>query len=114
MLEQYPQLRVWIQHVGSDGADATELWAETLAILKDYENVYVDLSITNSLLPIEDYEFALNHLIGAGFGDRILFGSDNVPIEMIVERLNSIEGVSEAQKQAILHDNAARFLRIDQ
>lgn len=113
ILEKYPGLRIWIQHVGSDGEQLPQMWEETLALLADYPNVYVDLSITNSLLPIESYEAALTRLFDAGFGDRIMFGSDNLPIEMVLDRLNSLENISEAQKRAILHDNAARFLRLN-
>lgn len=112
VLEKYPGLRIWIQHVGSDGDRIPELWDETLALLSDYPNVYLDLSITNSVLPIEEYEAALMRLIEAGFGDRIMFGSDNLPIDLIVGRLNGLEDISDKQRSAILYDNAADFLKL--
>lgn len=110
VLEQFPNLKIWLQHVGSDGEMVPELWMETLALLADYPNVYVDLSITNSVLPIEDYEAAIVRLIDAGFGDRIMLGTDNLPVNLILDRLNEIDSVSAEQKSAILYGNAANFL----
>ena len=109
VLERYPGLKVWIQHVGSGRGDHGPFWEETLALLRDYPNVYLDLSITNGAMPVEQYEAALAKLIGTGFGDRIMFGSDNLPIAPILKRLAAIEWLSDAQRRAILHDNAARF-----
>lgn len=113
ILDRYPGLKVWIQHVGSGRGDHSPHWEETLALLRDYPNVYVDLSITNGAMPVAQYEAALARLIEAGFGDRIMFGSDNLPIAPIIKRLESIAWLSEAQRRAILHDNAARFFGVD-
>lgn len=113
VLEEYPDLRIWLQHVGSDRGPADELWSESLSLLRDYPNVYVDLSITNSLAPIQAYEAALTRLIDAGFEDRIMLGSDNLPISLLLERLGQIEFLSEQQRRAMLYDNAADFLNLD-
>ncbi len=113
VLDRYPGLRVWIQHVGSGRGDHGPFWEETLALLRDYPNVYLDLSITNGAMPVEQYEASLARLIGAGFGDRIMFGSDNLPIAPILKRLAAIDWLTDAQRRAILHDNAARFFGLD-
>lgn len=112
VLERHPNLRIWLQHVGSDGDRYPELWTETLSLLEDYPNVYLDISITNSVLPIELHEAAITRLVNAGFGNRIMFGSDNIPIGKILERMNAIAALSEEQKRDILYNNAADFLRI--
>lgn len=114
VLERHPNLRVWIQHVGSGraGEVTSPYWEETMALLADYPNVYLDLSITNGAMPTAQYEAALAKLIEAGFGDRIMFGSDNLPVAPILARLDAIEWLGEAQKRAILYDNAARFFRL--
>ena len=114
VLEKYPTLKIWMQHTGSDGGSSDALWAETLALLSDYPSVYVDLSITNSVAPIEEYETALKKLIDAGFGDRILFGSDNLPVDLILGRLNDITTISEDQRRDILYNNAANFLGLSE
>ena len=113
VLEKHQNLRIWIQHVGSGKTGGFEpFWTETLALLKDYPNVYLDLSITNGPLPIAQYESSLKKLIQAGFGDRIMFGSDNLPYELILKRLDSMKWMSEAQRQAILFKNAETFFKL--
>jgi len=112
VLARHPDLRIWIQHVGAGPPDHPYHWDEALALLRDYPNIYVDLSISNSIMPIAQYEATLRRLIDAGFADRIMFASDNLPLAPILARLNAIEWVSDAQRRAILHDNAARFFRI--
>ena len=114
VLEKHPGLRVWIQHVGSGRGDFRPFREETLALLRDYPDVYVDLSITNGAMPFEQYEATLRQLVDAGFADRIMFGSDNLPIGMILARLEQVEWLTDAQRRAILYDNAARFLRLDE
>ena len=113
VLEQHPGLRVWLQHVGAGRGDFPPFRDETLALLRDYPNVYVDVSITNGAMPQAQYEATLHRLIDAGFGDRIMFGSDNLPLAPILARFRQIEWLSDAQRRAILHDNAVRFFRLD-
>lgn len=113
VLETYPGLRVWMQHIGAGRAGGYEpFWEETLGILADYPNVNVDLSITNGPLPIEIYDKALRTLIDAGFGDRIMFGTDNLPTALVLGRLNSIDWLTPDQRAAILYKNAERFFGI--
>jgi hypothetical protein len=51
--------------------------------------------------------------IDAGFGDRIMFGSDTRPAAPILRRLENIRWLTASHRRAILYDNAARFLRLD-
>ena len=113
ILDRHPDLKIWLQHVGSDGNRNPELWDETLSLLKDYPSVYVEMSITNSMLPIDIYERGLTRLINAGFEDRIMLGTDNVSLDLILDRLHQLESLTDAQRSAILYDNAARFLDLD-
>ena len=85
---------------------------ETLAILADHATVYVDMSILNSDAPADVHEAMLRRLIDAGFGDRIMFGSDTRDAAPILRRLERIDWLT-TQRRAILYDNAARFLRLD-
>lgn len=113
VLDRHPGLRVWIQHVGAGLGDHPPFVDETIALLRDYPNVYVDLAITNGAMPMAQYEATLHQLIDAGFGDRIMFGSDNLPLAMVLARMAQVDWLSDAQRRAILYDNAARFLRLD-
>lgn len=111
VLERHPGLRILLQHVGPPGPLTFD--EETRALLTDYRTVYFDMSIINSTLSPEAHELELKRLIDAGFGDRILFGSDTRPAAPILRRLESIEWLTPGQRRAILYDNAARFLRLD-
>ncbi|WP_265529689.1 amidohydrolase family protein [Sphingomicrobium marinum] len=113
VLDRHPGLRVWVQHVGAGRGEYQPYWDETLSLLGDYPNVYVDLSITNGAMPLEQYEATLARLIKAGFGDRIMFGSDMLPVDAIIERLYAIDWLTKEQRGAILRENAARFFRLD-
>ncbi len=117
VLDQYPGLRIYLQHAGIpampdlDDIDYTE---ETFALMRDYPNVYAEMTILNSLWPVEIHEAVLKNFIAQGFGDRIMFGTDNLPAAPIIERLNSFEFLTEAQRRGIFYDNAARFLKLEQ
>ena len=111
MLKRHPKLRVWLMHAG---------WPylqETKAILYMYPQVHADLSVINWIIPRQEFHDYLQALVTAGMGDRLMFGSDQMvwpeAITQAVEGVDSAPFLSPAQKRAIFHDNAARFLRID-
>ena len=113
VLERHPRLRLILAHVGTGSPDLPPFDAETYALLRDYPLVALDLSILNSVFPAEAHERELRRLVDAGFGDRILFGTDGRPAAEILRRLEAISWLSHTQRRAILYDNAARFLRLD-
>ena len=77
VLKRHPRLRLLLQHVGAGGEPGNVPFDnETLAVLADHATVYVDMSILNSDTPADVHEAKLRRLIDAGFGDRIMFGSD--------------------------------------
>ena len=82
-------------------------------MLADHSTVYFDMSILNSDAPADVHEAELRRLIDAGFGDRIMFGSDTRPAGPILRRFEKIDWLTPPQRRAILYDNAARFLRLD-
>ena len=87
--------------------------AEIDALLKDYSTVSFDMSILNSVAAPEAHEAELKRLINAGFGDRIMFGSDTSPPRRSCGASKRSRGSTEKQRRAMLYDNAARFLRLD-
>lgn len=108
ILQQHPGLRVSLQHVGFEFVD------ETIGLLRDYPNIYLDMSILNSLGPAPLHEASLRRLIEAGHGDRIMLGSDDQDLSVVLARVESAAFLSPEQRRAIYYDNAARFLRFDQ
>jgi hypothetical protein len=115
VLERHPGLRVILQHVGTGRApDSLPFDEETFALLRDYPLVYLDMSILNSLAPAEAHERELRRLVDAGFGDRIMFGTDGQPADAILRRLEAIPWLTADQRRGILYNNAARFLRLSE
>lgn len=106
VLQEYPKLRLVLQHVGFDFMD------ETIALMSDYPGVYVDMSVVNSAGPLEVHDAALRRLIDAGMADRVLFGSDDQDIAIIRGRIDRAEYLTPEQRRGIYYDNAARFLRL--
>jgi uncharacterized protein len=114
VLQRQRGLRILLQHVGTGGPpDLLPFTTEIDALLKEYPTVYFDMSVLNSVGSAETHEAELKRLIDAGFGDRIMFGSDTRPAAPILRRLENIAWLTEKQRRAILYDNAARFLRLD-
>jgi predicted TIM-barrel fold metal-dependent hydrolase len=56
--------------------------------------------------------------VDAGFGKRIMFGSDAMvwpqTIPVAIESIESAEFLTEEQKRDIFYNNAARFLRLSE
>ncbi len=93
-----------------------DIWQEsTLAILHMYPQVYVDVAaMAWGAIPRGQFHAMLQGLITAGFGKRIMFGSDQaVWPELIGQAIEGIEStpfLTDEQKHDIFHNNAARFL----
>ncbi len=89
-------------------------WAAVF-ILYQHPQVYAEVGLLQvaELFPRAEYYSYLRRLVDAGFGDRILFGSDGSLREGI-DAILEADFLTEDQKQDILCDNAARFLRLDE
>ena len=111
VLVTHPRLRVFVMHAG------WPMLERTIALMYAHPHVYVDIGVIDTVFPEADFHRYLRGLIDAGFGKRIMFGSDQMVwpglIEVAIESVQRVPGLSPAQKRAILYDNAARFLRID-
>lgn len=116
ILEQHPNLKIWLQHAGFpampifENIDYTE---ETFALLADYPNIYVDMTALNAAAPPHIHAAAVQEFVDRGFEDRIMMGTDNWEAAPILERYRSFDFLSPEQRRAILHDNAARFFGLD-
>ena len=71
-LVRHPKLRLYVMHAGWPFLD------EMKAILWSYPEVYVDIAVINWFIPRAEFHRYLKELIDAGFGDRIMFGSDQM------------------------------------
>lgn len=112
VLVRHPKLRIWAMHAGWPFAD------DTIAALYAHPQLYVDVGIICYAFPRKQFYSFVQRLIDAGFEKRIMFGSDEmVWPDALSAGIDSIENdplLTAEQKRDILHDNAARFLRLKQ
>ena len=108
VLVRHPDLRVYLMHAGYPLVD------DLLALLYAHPQVYVDIGVIVYTRP--DFDRFLQTIVEAGFGERVLFGSDQMvwpgTLERAIDRIENAPFLSEAQKRDILYNNAARFLRL--
>ena len=111
VLRKYPDLRIYLMHAGWPFLE------ETVSILRQYPNVYVDISFIDWQMPRQLFHDYLEQLVAYGFQKRIMFGSDQTwpdAIRIAVENVEAAEFLSAQQKEDIFLQNALRFFRIDQ
>ncbi|UVO52768.1 amidohydrolase family protein [Sphingomonas sp. SUN039] len=111
VLVRHPRLRLYVMHAGWPFAD------DMIALLYAHPQVYVDTGIIDYAFRRSDFHAYLKRLIDAGFEKRIMFGSDQMiwpgTIDTAIAGIRGAPFLTETQKRDILHDNAARFLRIE-
>jgi len=107
-LVKFPKLKLYVMHGGWPYIE------DMKALMYAHPNVYVDIAVINWILPQEEFNHYLKSLINAGFGDRILFGTDQMvwpdTIDDAVESVNAADFLTLKQKEDIFYNNAARFL----
>lgn len=108
VLVKYPDLKLYIMHGGWPYVE------DIKALMYAHPNVYIDIAVLNWILPQEEFNSYLKSLINAGFGNRIMFGSDQMvwpdTIDVAVETVNSADFLTMEQKKNIFYNNAAKFL----
>lgn len=105
LLTRFPGLRVWIMHAGAPYVK------ETIRIMKEFPNVYTDISAINfpPILPQSGFESVMKELISEGLEDRVMFGSDNNDISTVINSIERMESFSNSQKEKIFFQNAENF-----
>lgn len=100
------------QRYGASGRDLANGRTEG----RTYQSVYVDVAGLQSqaLIPRIAYYRHLRGLVDAGFGKRIMFGSDFPDqVGSGIDAVLEADFLSADQKADILCNNAARFLRLN-
>ncbi|MEN3370046.1 MAG: uncharacterized protein V7609_2189 [Verrucomicrobiota bacterium] len=110
VLIRHPKLRLYVMHAG------WPLLNEMIGLLYAHPQVYVDVGVINWTQPRKEFHAYLRRLVDAGYGKRIMFGSDQMvwpeAIGMAVEAIDSADFLTQEQKADIFYNNAARFLRL--
>jgi predicted TIM-barrel fold metal-dependent hydrolase len=111
VLVRHPRLRLYVMHAGWPFLE------NMIALLNAYPQVYVDVGVIDWTKPRKEFDRYLRGLVEAGYGKRIMFGSDQMvwpeAIEMAVAAVQSADYLTAEQRGDIFYHNAARFLRLE-
>ena len=109
LLVRHPKMRLYVMHAGMPMAD------EMIMVMNAHPQVFVDISADNWGVPRKEFHAILKRLVEAGYGKRIMFGSDQMvwpdAIPVAIASITEADFLSDEQKRDILYNNAARFLR---
>ncbi|MEJ1242045.1 amidohydrolase family protein [Chryseolinea sp. T2] len=112
MLARHPKLKIWVMHAGYPMID------EMIALMGAHAYVYVDLAGFIWSYPQAEIHAYLNRLVQAGFGKRIMYGTDLLVWPKLIETsigvIENADYLSFDQKRDILFNNAVRFFRLDE
>ena len=110
VLVRHPRLRLYIMHAGYPFID------DLRALMYTHPQVYVDVAAIVGGEPRPAFYRFLNELVDAGFGDRVMFGTDQGLwpglIDASIDVIERAPFLTKAQKRDIFYNNAARFLRL--
>ncbi|MDB4292850.1 amidohydrolase family protein [Maribacter sp.] len=105
-----PKMKMYIMHAGWPYLE------DMKALMYAHPQVYVDLGVICWGIPRTEFHNFLKGLVDAGFGDRIMYGSDQMvwvtTIDEGIEAVNTADFLSQEQKENIFYNNAARFLNL--
>ena len=111
VLKHHPQLRLYVENAGYPFGD------EMIAMLYMYPNLYADISTITWIVPRTAFHNYLRRLLTAGFGQRLMFGSDQMiwpeTIGLAVEAIEAADFLTEQQRRDIFFNNAVRFFGFD-
>jgi len=112
MLVRHPKLRIYLMHAGWPMAD------RMIALMYAHPQVYADVAVIDWVIPRKEFHAYLRRLVDAGFGKRILFGSDQMiwpdTLRIAIESIETADFLTAEQKRDIFYNNAVRFLRLPQ
>ena len=112
VLLRHPRLRLYVMHAGWPMID------DLLALMWAHPQVYAGVGVISYALPRAGFHSYLRRIVEAGFGNRVMFGSDQMlwpeALENAIESIETADFLTERQKRDILYDNAVRFFRLDE
>jgi len=112
VLVNHPKLRVYVMHGGLPYLE------DMKAMLYAHPQLYLDIGVVNWGLPKEEFHSFLKGLFDAGFGNKIMYGTDQMvwpeTIGVGIDAINSAEFLTHEQKEDIFFNNAAEFLGLSE
>jgi hypothetical protein len=112
VLVRHPRLRVYIMHAGYPMLD------DLLALMYAHPQVHVEVGVIVHTIPRPAFYRFLRGITDAGYGNRVMFGSDQMvwpgTIERGIQVIEEAPFLNDDAKRDILYNNAARFLRFSE
>jgi hypothetical protein len=111
VLLRHKRLRLFVMHAGWPQLESM------VALMYAHPGVYVDVGALQApfMVPRPSYLRYLQGLVEAGFGHRIMFGSDFPnQLEPGIAAIINSDFLTAGQKADILCRNASRFFRLDE
>jgi len=112
VLVTHPKTKIYITHAGWPYLE------DMKALMYAHPQLYVELGVISWVLPRQEFHNFLKGLVDAGFGKRIMFGTDQIvwpeTIDRAIESVNSALFLSLEQKEDIFYNNAADFLEFSE
>jgi hypothetical protein len=109
VLVRHPRMRVYIMHAGYPMLD------DLLALMYAHPQVHVEVGVIVHTIPRPAFYRFLRGITDAGYGNRVMFGSDQMvwpgTIERGIQVIEEAPFLSDDEKRDILYNNAAKFLR---
>lgn len=100
---EFPDLRINLSHTGWPWID------EWCSMLWRHPNVYGDIS---AYFPKSLDERLIRFMDSSRGRDKVLFGTNGLGLERCKREFDEL-AIKDTTMQAVLHDNAARFLQLD-
>ncbi len=111
MLARHPKLKIWVMHAGYPMVD------EMIALMGANAYVYVDVAGFIWSYPKAEVHAYIKRLVQAGFGKRILYGTDLMMwpglLKTSIGLIENAGYLSHDQKRDIFFNNAVRFFNLD-
>ena len=108
ILVSHPQMKIYLAHGGWPYLE------DMKALMYAHPQLYIELGAISWILPRAEFHSYVEGLVDAGFGKRIMFGTDQMvwpsTIEKAIEGVNMAEFLSLEQKEDIFYKNAVKFL----
>ena len=110
VLVAHPKLKLYIMHAGWPYLE------DMKALMYAHPQLYVDVGVISWALPRAEFHAFLRGLVDAGFGKRIMYGTDQMvfqgTFDQAIANVNSAPFLSVEQKADIFYNNAAAFLEL--
>lgn len=105
VLEDFPSLRLWIMHSGD------QYFGGAIEIMREFPQVYADISVIANpdIVDKQRFHSTMKAFYDAGLEDRLMFASDNGDIPKMAAAIESLDFLTDKQKEKLYTLNAEVF-----